>query len=473
MKASEKHPDRLSEAAEYLGIGPGVFVRPPYIQCPRCGEEAFGIICIAAHQYSRRCRICLYPTPPERHEPTRLPRLDKKTLYLDQFVISKMMFALNSATRQHGRDSHESFYREAFSRLDVLGKKQLVICPSSEFHRLESLTSQCSEPLERMYKLLGYGAVWYDSDFVRKALIMEAFGLWESAQPRQRSRLTKDDFLRGDRSAWTPCFEVSVNMRCEPVFIEEIRQARDASDEGIRLVFERWQGDQDKTFNDWIREETHGAAKRYISGFSRHVANAVALQAETSGRQDVSLNSIAMLLPSHEVEIMMRLRHALMARGYNEGEWPQKARLFLESEYFAQLPFVEIGSLIWATVAHRSAHSGRKRPPTRGFSNDVQLIATYLPYCDAMFLDRECHGILDDRLMRDALAKYGTRIFSLRNKDEFLSYLGEIERGASPEHLRFLSEVYGEQYLKPYLGLYDTVARPGQEQHAEGRKDSN
>ena len=71
------------------------------------------------------------------------------------------------------------------------------------------------------------------------------------------------------------------------------------------------------------------------------------------------------------------------------------------------------------------------------------------PFCDAIFLDRECHGILDDTVMKDVLAEYGTLVYSLRDRDGFMAYLNEIENAATPEHTNKLNEVYGDRYLRP------------------------
>lgn len=450
--------DRHSNRGDYVTISPRDFVNPPFIRCPKCCKDSFVVSNIAAHQYSRRCRNCLYPTPPERHERTRLPALDKKVIYLDQFVISNMMYAMNSAAKQHGRGPHEAFYREVFTRLDLLAKQQLLVCPSSEFHDSESLTSRCFEPLKQMYELLSYKVRWHQSDSVRTCQIMEAFQYWVAGQPPQRTEFTKDNFLYGDRSGWTSHFFVPSHTRWEENLVEDIRQTRDTVAEGLRTVFAKWQGDKDKTFDDWVQEETLAAAKNYIHGFRTHLCEVVATQAEIQSTQQVSLNNAATFLaPTHEASVMMRLQHALMDKGCSEGDWMQKAWEFLQSEHFAGLPFVRIGSLIWATVANKIAHSGQKRLPTRGIYNDVGLVATFLPYYDAMFLDKEIQVILGDPHMRDVLAEYGTRIYSLRNREAFLSYLDEIENGASPEHLGLLNEVYGDEYLKPYLDLYNNV----------------
>ena len=472
MKETGDNPRAPGAKSGYITVRASDLVSPPYVKCPKCGEDTFGVICIAAHQYSRRCKKCLYPSHPEWHEPTRLPALDKRVIYLDQFVISNMMFALNSATKQHGKGAHEESFREMFKSLDRLGKEQLLVCPSSEFHDSESLTSRDFETLKRMYELLSYGVRWHQVDSVRACLIVEAFRHWDAGRPPQRTKFTKDDFLYGDRTGWTDRFYVSSDSRCDENLVEEIRQTRDAVAEELRSVFEGWQGDEDKTFNDWVLEETQGAARKYVRGLFRQFDEVAVAQSEISRTQEVTLSAAEAFMPTHETRVMMGFRDALMKRGCDEGQWLPRACEFLQSEHFAVLPFVRIGSMIWATIANRAAHSGQKRLPTRGFHNDVGFISTFLPFCDAMFLDKESHGILDDSVMNNVLAEYGTRVYSLRDKEGFLAYLKDIENAATREHVNTLDEVYGDRYLKSYLELYDSVAPSDINQGRKGAGDT-
>ena len=76
--------------------------------------------------------------------------------------------------------------------------------------------------------------------------------------------------------------------------------------------------------------------------------------------------------------------------------------------------------------------------------SDVRMISSLLPYCDAMFVDRECHGLLAN-IPVSHRPNYGCRVFSLTNRDEFLEYLRAIESAASADHLAMVAEVYGDR----------------------------
>ncbi|GAI74036.1 unnamed protein product [marine sediment metagenome] len=78
-----------------------------------------------------------------------------------------------------------------------------------------------------------------------------------------------------------------------------------------------------------------------------------------------------------------------------------------------------------------------------------------LPYCDAMFIDNECHAYLNERPLSQTASDYETEIFSQNTKEELLDYLNKIESEASAKHLKKVKEVYGETCPEPYTTLYE------------------
>ena len=96
----------------------------------------------------------------------------------------------------------------------------------------------------------------------------------------------------------------------------------------------------------------------------------------------------------------------------------------------------------------------KKKLRSKGIMNDVQFISYLLPYCDAMFIDNECRGLLKSFPIKDRI-QYGTKVFSQNNKDEFIEYLNEIGNQMSEEHFKKVKEVYGDDWLKPYTSLYE------------------
>jgi hypothetical protein len=85
-----------------------------------------------------------------------------------------------------------------------------------------------------------------------------------------------------------------------------------------------------------------------------------------------------------------------------------------------------------------------QRHINRGMMNDVRAIASYAPYVDAMFVDRECAALLAELPLAQDL-KYKARIFSLTNGQDFLEYLAEIEAATPSEVREQAARIYGAE----------------------------
>jgi hypothetical protein len=163
------------------------------------------------------------------------------------------------------------------------------------------------------------------------------------------------------------------------------------------------------------------------------------------------------LFPASSVKLIMMVRNELINTGTsNENDWPKKTIEYLSSPSLKAISFLKISSMMWAAIARKAA-SGMKRPPSRGMSNDIETISTLLPYCDAMFIDDECRGYLNEEPLRSELS-YGTRLFSQNNKDAFIDYLEGTKASITDEQLNYVRCVYGDDWLRPYTSLYRTTA---------------
>ncbi len=130
-----------SSVSQQVVISPRDFIHEPYISCPFCGKESFGVLMVRSDSYLRRCAECFRPHGHERPAVYPLPPLNKKIIYIDQMGISNMMKALNPETRAGRSGPISRFWLDLFERLDVLAKLQLIVCPDSIFHEWESLAA--------------------------------------------------------------------------------------------------------------------------------------------------------------------------------------------------------------------------------------------------------------------------------------------------------------------------------------------
>ena len=200
-------------------------------------------------------------------------------------------------------------------------------------------------------------------------------------------------------------------------------------------LFNLWQTEKDKTFEDWYEQER--------SSYGKSIK-----QIYLGGLFECNIGT----LTSNSSIIMTVIHRKLREKGFTDEEGMKKSFEYLVSESLKEIPYVQISSMLFASLA-REASLGRKKPPTKGMMNDVETISCCTPYCDAVFIDNECR-----RLLNHGAAKTGyklkARIFSQDNKDEFLKYLDEIEKSVSKKHLKKVKEVYGEKWLTPYTDMF-------------------
>ena len=138
----------------------------------------------------------------------------------------------------------------------------------------------------------------------------------------------------------------------------------------------------------------------------------------------------------------------------NDAESFKKIITYLQSNRLESVPFNVIYSSLWAAIAYQASRGGRTTAPNIGMFNDIEMIAILYPYCDALFVDKDMHSILNFGEVKRKLSKYKTRVFSLTNKEEFLNYLEKIRKTTNKQHLRTIKDVYGENWDTPFYEMY-------------------
>jgi transcription elongation factor Elf1 len=68
-----------------IRIDPRDFMMTPYLRCPRCGAEEYGVLSVRDTRCKRRCRACWHTAT------IYLPEIKKKIVYFDQFAFSNIM----------------------------------------------------------------------------------------------------------------------------------------------------------------------------------------------------------------------------------------------------------------------------------------------------------------------------------------------------------------------------------------------
>jgi hypothetical protein len=221
---------------------------------------------------------------------------------------------------------------------------------------------------------------------------------------------------------------------------------------GLSVVVSR----REKDFDHWLEIERQGCADGLVGAYRAWAER----QLEVGpGKRPFTLDS---LLPSPAVNHFILIRDTLKARGFTgDGLWKQ-VYAFLNSDDFKDTPVNKIATRLFASIAHRAAN-GQKRPPNRGMANDIGILSSLMPYCDAMFIDNECRAMLENIPKKHALP-YPARVLSPQCGHAFLEYLQSSEEGADKQIWEDVRELYGDEWPTPFLTMYEV------EREMEARK---
>jgi hypothetical protein len=432
-----------------LRIDPRDFISAPYVACSRCGKDSFGVLTIGPDHYLRRCRNCLYPTRPERPASFPLPPLHKEIIYVDQFAVSNMMKALNPCAKAHKKDKLDAFWCLLFQHLDSLCKLQLIVCPESGSHKSESLLSPYFDALRRMYELLSGGVRFREYGEIKIAQICEHAANWGNGKPAERIALSAKTALEGDLDGWTDRIMISVKGDWNVDWIHQLRQDRKRVCERLNQVVTRWKTEKDKDFHDWFSEETSGYGNVIWRDYCTRLKRMVDVRQGRIPWTTDDLDAPYAL----SFRLVESLKFTFQQAGFDQSRIEDLVVEYLKSAPFEDVPFIRVSAMLFATVARKFAHGGRRKPINEGLATDIDIISVLLPYCDAAFIDNECETYLHEKPLCD-LWEYKTKFFSLNKRNDFLEYLVGIRKAASKEHLAKVEEVYGLNAQEPFTTLY-------------------
>ena len=427
---------------EYIRLDPRDFIKPPYQICPNCKSNQYGVLNIFDTHYTRRCKNCWHT------KSYTLPQIHKKIIYLDQFSISNMMKAINPATINHQKGRIGSFWRNLFEKLDILCKLQSIICPYSDIHTQESVVYQYFQELRRMYESLSCNICFKDLNSIQLSQIYEHARWWINGKKEPyRPNLKRNKVFFSPVDVWSDTYFLSVNFRITDKMLDEIRKTRERTFLAMKEVFKQWQDDSDKDFNFWFKEEILGFGKSVIKQYSDYLSHRIKI------RMGLEFPNLDAFIPPQCTHLIHILEGLFKKEGIKDKELLDKTFEYLQSPTLGLIPFNRISAMMYAAIARRAAHGGQKKPPNQGTSNDIDVISTLMPYCDAIFIDKECHSILNEEPLRSEL-KFDTQIFSMKNRNRFIEYLEKIKQEIPNEHIKIIHEVYGENWIKPFTQMY-------------------
>jgi len=233
--------------------------------------------------------------------------------------------------------------------------------------------------------------------------------------------------------AWQDRLIVSVNMTYPEHMIAALRNYRDSLHQSVVKYFEECQATPEPSYEHWFQRERRGGRIGII-------------EAVRDWREGKVTSSFG-------VDDFLLIQAVFRANGVGDAAFGPRVLEFLDSETFTESPASGIATRMWAVFGHK-ASNGQRQPPDRGTMNDINVVSTLLPYCDAMFIDNRCRALWTDIPKKYAL-KYQTEMFSTNTCEAFLDYVKNIEAAADPQILSDVREVYGDDWPTPFLTMYD------------------
>lgn len=418
----------------YKTIDPSVFISKPYTLCPNCGKNEFGLLSVYPRRYSKRCKECWHT------DHFDLPVLKKKIIYLDQMAISNIANSLNKKSKSFARLSKDTYWVELFKRLDKLCKYQAIVCPESCFHEEESLLSSDFESMKMIYEHLSCDANFLDHKTIMRFQIDSHLKNYLDGKPEIYTELDTEHIIMGDIHKWHDKLRVSITRKIKEDEIVDLKETKNRLYDELKLIFQRWQSNNRMEFKDMILEEAFGIGKGSIKAYFNYVQEVV------SGKFDFPPSVSALILNMKQA---IRSRHPEM----NENELFNKIIEYFNSPHILHVPYVKLSSMLFASIA-RKVSAGQKKLPTPGIFTDVDMVASVLPYCDAVFIDKENAGFLKELTVGGHI-NYPTKVFSSNNRQEFLDYLDDILDNLSQDHINTVKDVYGEDWGSPFLTILD------------------
>ena len=138
---------------------------------------------------------------------------------------------------------------------------QLIVCPSSMIHTWESLVSPFYKPLENFYEILSCGIHFYDPYAIEPFQIIEHARNWIRGEPDKPLTLDLETAVESDINVWPPRFDIKLSLGFDPAFIDQLREWRSQVHKGLAQVFQGWQTESHRSFDDWFVEQAAAFGK--------------------------------------------------------------------------------------------------------------------------------------------------------------------------------------------------------------------
>ncbi len=430
-----------NEKTKSFYFHPKMFHRPPFTECPKCKKLEFGRLSVSGNSYTKRCGSCMYS------QDFFIPPTKKKTLYLDQLVVSNMTKALLKDELPK-----DDWFVELFRQLEFASKGQLLTCPYSDFHEQESIPFRYEET-NRMYKHFAHGIKFSDALSIKMNQINQAFDCWRKGE-EPKFELDVERITHGKIHNWEDTIFVTTHKNVVAKDIENYNNYLKKIDEALEPMEKKWKvphGDYDY----YLQDELTAEAKIIIGEYQEYLHENFAYWAKKN-IENSEPDFMDLVFKGQKEQIL--IVHALQSQLENEEEDYMKRvkRVydFLESEHFRSVPYIQIHSALWAIIRYQLSTGATKYRPEKSIVNDINLISLFTPYVDGIFIDRAMHLTFQHKKAEKILSPYYQKVYSVANKDKFVEFIKGLEEAAPKYHFGFVKQVYGENWNQPYYTMF-------------------
>jgi hypothetical protein len=399
-----------------------MFELPPFRKCPKCKNETFGTLSVGGAVATKRCKDCRYS-----HGEV-LPDVDKSVVYLDQFAVSEL-YKTKTKTRRQGAPS-EQFWQDCYLLAHRAYLRQQVVFPVSNLHSDETIVFHSPAELRIAHEMFSGDTSFEHTGTIAKHQEREFAKAYLNGSGPPALTFNVDDVLSGDRNVWLPVYHIDVNSNLS-IFAPGIRRDRATAGNSLTQLAEGWAKNH-CTFDQIL--------KRELSSYGSAMRIAVQHEAATTRAALASDDPSSLLDVSFGLQNRYRELASMFARAAISGK---DVSTFLDWNCNKEQPAHKIFAYLMAALGWRVS-SGQSPNLSAGILSDFTAIATYAPYVDAMFVDRQCASLLQQGRLRSELS-YKARIFSMSNQQDFLSYLKQLGEAASKEVRELAHELYGAE----------------------------
>ena len=350
-------------------------ITPPYRDCPKCKKaNCFGFYVsfmddtIEPKIYTQKCSVCGH----QEINTLSSSFLNKKIIYLDQFALSEMLKSIDPLVPRSG--TLNPIWRALFNKLEQLSRKQLLVCPKSTYHSIESLPTAFYSKLKTLIEYLSWHVSFYRPNLIKMKQIEKHAQLWIQGEGDKAPPIERNDAFQGRINYWHTWNNLMKKADPHPSEIVAIQRRRAKNEAEIAFLFNAWRSESYKSREKWVKET--------VKVFGHYI--------------------IHRPWPPY-AEFKRSVENVFLKEGVSQDHVEGKVIEYFNSPQLKNLPFLKISALLLAAMARRV--SGGQKKKSQSMFVDFDMIATFLPYCDAMILDKECHSFLKEKAFQEIISK--------------------------------------------------------------------